>query len=67
MLADDEAIAVTLGLLCAHRFGLAGAAPATEGALAKIERVLPQALRAQVQALADALILDWPPPPPPRA
>jgi predicted DNA-binding transcriptional regulator YafY len=63
MLADDEALAVTLGLLCARRFGLAGAAPATEGALAKIERVLPQALRAQVQALADALILDWPRPP----
>ena len=60
MLADDEALAVTLGLLCARRFGLAGAAPATEGALAKIERVLPQALRAQIQALADALILDWP-------
>lgn len=62
MLADDEALAVTLGLLYARRFGLAGAAPATEGALAKIERVLPEALRAQIQALAAALILDWPRP-----
>ena len=65
MLADDEALAVTLGLLFARRFGLTGAAPATEGALAKIERVLPAALRAQVHALDDALILDWPRPPQP--
>ncbi|MFN8516013.1 MAG: HTH domain-containing protein [Chloroflexia bacterium] len=50
MLADDEALAVTLGLLFARRFGLTGAAPATEGALAKIERVLPAPLRAQVNA-----------------
>ena len=60
MLANDEALAVTLGLLFARRFGLAGAAPATEGALAKVERVLPETLRMQVRALADALILDRP-------
>jgi predicted DNA-binding transcriptional regulator YafY len=65
MLANDEALAVTLGLLFARRFGLAGAVPATEGALAKVERVLPDALRAQVRALAEALILDWPRPPAP--
>ncbi len=60
MLANDEALAVTLGLLFARRFGLTGAAPAIEGALAKIERVLPEALRMQVKALAEALILDRP-------
>lgn len=60
MLANDEALAVTLGLLFARRFGLTGAAPATEGALAKIERVLPDALRMQVRALAEALVLDRP-------
>ncbi|HEX7121403.1 MAG TPA: YafY family protein [Gemmatimonadaceae bacterium] len=60
MLDNDEALAVTLGLLFAQRFGLAGAAPATEGALAKIERVLPEALRTQVRALAEALVLDRP-------
>jgi predicted DNA-binding transcriptional regulator YafY len=60
MLANDEALAVTLGLLFARRFGLTGAAPATEGALAKIERVLPDVLRLQVRALADALVLDRP-------
>jgi predicted DNA-binding transcriptional regulator YafY len=65
MLANDEALAITLGLLCARRFGVAGAAPATEGALAKIERVLPDALRTQVHAFAEVLILDWPRPPTP--
>ena len=65
MLANDEALAVTLGLLLARRFGLTGAAPATEGALAKIERVLPDALRIQVRALAESLVLDPPNPPSP--
>src|SRR5947209_1311661 len=65
MLANDEALAVTLGLLWARRLGLAGAAPAMEGALAKIERVLPSELRTQVHALAEALILDSPRPPTP--
>ncbi|MGI8687509.1 MAG: helix-turn-helix transcriptional regulator [Thermomicrobiales bacterium] len=62
MLDNDEALAVTLGLLFARRSGLMGAAPATEGALAKIERVLPEALRAQVRALAEILVLDRPTP-----
>jgi predicted DNA-binding transcriptional regulator YafY len=65
MLANDEALAVTLGLLFARRFGLTGAAPATEGALARIERVLPEALRIQIRALTEALILDRPNPPEP--
>lgn len=62
MLRNDEAVAVMLGLLFARRVGLTGAAPATEGALAKIERVLPDAIRAQVRALAASLILDPPDP-----
>jgi predicted DNA-binding transcriptional regulator YafY len=60
MLTNEEAVAVSLGLLFARRIGLADATSATEGALAKIERVLPGALRAQVHALATALILDPP-------
>lgn len=60
MLTNDEALAVTLGLLFADRFGLAGAAPAMAGALAKVERVLPETLRTQVRALGAALILDRP-------
>lgn len=67
MLTNDEAVAVTLGLLFARRVGLTGAAPATEGALAKVERVLPDVLRAQVRALATALIVDPPDPSAQRA
>lgn len=58
MFSDEEALAVTLGLLAARRLGLAGAAPAVEGALAKIERVLPAALRERLQAVQAALVLD---------
>lgn len=58
MFTDDEALAVVLGLLAARRLGLTASAPDTEGALAKIERVLPDALREQVQAVQSALSLD---------
>jgi predicted DNA-binding transcriptional regulator YafY len=58
MFSEDEALAVTLGLLAARRLGLAVAAPAVEGALAKIERVLPPALRERIQAVQAALVLD---------
>lgn len=62
MLSDEEALAVTLGLLVARRMGLTATAPAVEGALAKIERVLPPDLRAQVGAVQQALVLDsWVP------
>src|SRR3954451_2024448 len=55
MFSDEEALAVVLGLLVARRLGLAVAAPAAEGALAKLERVMPAGLRAQVQAVEGAL------------
>jgi predicted DNA-binding transcriptional regulator YafY len=61
MFSDEEALAVVLGLLAARRLGLAVAAPAVEGALAKTERVLPSTLRAQVRAVQDTLTLDLPP------
>ncbi|MFN8502050.1 helix-turn-helix transcriptional regulator [Kouleothrix sp.] len=60
MFTEDEAVALTLGLLAARRLGLAAAAPATEGALAKVERVLPEGTRARVQALQHALRLEFP-------
>lgn len=53
MLTDDEAAAVVLGLLAGRRLGLPG--HATESALAKVQRVLPAALRDHVQALRDTL------------
>src|SRR5262245_35200219 len=61
MLTDDEALAVTLGLLAVRRLGLAAAAPAVEGALAKIERVLPAVVSEQVQAIQETLAFDLPP------
>src|SRR5260370_17118603 len=48
---EDEALPLTLQLLVARQLVLTAAAPAVEAALAKIERVLPLALREQVQAL----------------
>ncbi|HEY6407051.1 MAG TPA: YafY family protein [Ktedonobacteraceae bacterium] len=58
MFTEDEALALTLGLLAARRLGMAMAAPAVEGALAKIDRVLPEALRERVQAVQETLVLD---------
>jgi predicted DNA-binding transcriptional regulator YafY len=55
MLTDDEATAVVLGLLAARQAGLPG--DATESALAKVQRVLPAALRDRVQALASTLAI----------
>jgi predicted DNA-binding transcriptional regulator YafY len=57
LFTEDEALALTLGLLAARRLGMAVAAPAVEGALAKIDRVLPEALRERVQALQETLVL----------
>src|SRR5215208_6146068 len=51
MFTDEEALGLALGLLAARHLGLAGVAPAVEGALAKLERVMPEALRGQVRAL----------------
>ena len=58
MFTDDEALALTLGLLMARKIGLGVAAPAIEGALAKVERVLPAMLRERVRAVQETLIFD---------
>jgi predicted DNA-binding transcriptional regulator YafY len=55
MFTDEEALGLVLGLLAAHHLGLAGAAPAVEGALAKLERVMPEALRGRVRALQETV------------
>jgi len=60
MLTDDEAVAVALGLLAARHLGLTGTAPAVEGALAKVGRVLPAPVRSRVQALQATITLDAP-------
>lgn len=53
MLTDDEATAVVLGLLAGKRLGMT--ADGTEAALAKVQRVLPGALRERVGALQETL------------
>ena len=58
MFTDDEALALTLGLLAARKMGLTLAAPSVDGAIAKIERVLPATLRERVQAVQDTLVFD---------
>jgi predicted DNA-binding transcriptional regulator YafY len=55
VLTNDEALAVVLGLLAAERLGMGTAAPASAGALAKIERVLPHALREPLAAMRETL------------
>lgn len=60
MFAADEALALTLGLLVVWRLGLAVAAPAAGGALAKVERVLPPAVRERVAGLQGAVVLNLP-------
>ncbi|MFF4604347.1 helix-turn-helix transcriptional regulator [Streptomyces sp. NPDC001339] len=55
VLSNDEALAVVLGLLAGEQLGMSTTAPAGAGALAKIERVLPDALRAPLAAMREAL------------
>ena len=58
MFSDDEALALTVGLLLVRRSGELVDAATTEGALAKIDRVLPEAVRGRVVALQDTLLLE---------
>ncbi|MDQ3286459.1 MAG: YafY family transcriptional regulator [Actinomycetota bacterium] len=55
MFTDEEALGLALGLLAARTLGLVGVAPAVEGALAKLERVMPEALRGRVQNLEETV------------
>jgi predicted DNA-binding transcriptional regulator YafY len=55
MFTDEEALGLALGLLAARHLGLAGVAPAVEGALAKLERVMPEAVRGRVRALQETV------------
>lgn len=58
MLNEEEALALTLGLLAARRLGLVTQAPGVEGALAKIERVLPESIRERVRAVEETVVWD---------
>ena len=58
LLTNEEAFALSLGLRALRQIGLEAFAPATEGALAKLERVLPQALRESVRVVEDTVALE---------
>jgi predicted DNA-binding transcriptional regulator YafY len=58
MFTDDEALALSVGLLAARGLGLRGAAPAVESAQAKLERVMPAPLKQRLSAVAETVILD---------
>ncbi len=53
--SDDEGVALALGLRAAKQLGLTTAAPATESALAKLERVFPAHLTQSLRALEATL------------
>jgi predicted DNA-binding transcriptional regulator YafY len=56
MFTEEEALGLGLALLAARRLGLSGVAPAVEGALAKVERVMPEALGERIRALEETVI-----------
>jgi len=58
MFTDEEAFALTLGLRALRHLGLSAFAPATEGAAAKLGRVLPDPLRESVQAIEEVVSLE---------
>lgn len=63
MFSEDEALALGLGLLAARQLGLTEAAPAVASAQAKLERVLPPALKQRQRGIAERVALDLSAPP----
>jgi predicted DNA-binding transcriptional regulator YafY len=63
MFSDDEALALAMGLVAARDLGLGEARIAVESALAKLERVMPEALRVRVRSVSRAVRLDVRSPP----
>jgi len=58
MFTDEEAFALTLGLRALRHLGLATFAPATEGAAAKLGRVLPHTLRESANAVEEVVAIE---------
>lgn len=58
MFTNDEALALALGLVASRSLGLAATAPAGAGALAKLERVMPENLRRRMRAVGETVTLD---------
>lgn len=58
MFTDDEALALSVGLLAARSLGLAEGASAVASAQAKLERVMPANLKNRVRAVDETVKLD---------
>jgi predicted DNA-binding transcriptional regulator YafY len=58
MFTDEEAFALVLGLRGLRHLGLSAFAPATEGAAAKLARVLPEPLRDSIQMVEEVVALE---------
>lgn len=58
MFTNDEALALSVGLLAARGLGLADATPAVASAQAKLERVMPANLKHRVRAVDETVALD---------
>ncbi len=58
LLTNEEAFALSLGLRALRQIGLEAFAPATEGALSKLGRVLPMALRESLQTVEEVVAFE---------
>ncbi|HXZ99031.1 MAG TPA: YafY family protein [Candidatus Binatia bacterium] len=57
MFTNEEALSLVLGLLAVERLGLVGPGAGIQGALAKLDRVLPTSLRDRLRAAQETLHL----------
>ena len=58
MFTNEEALALTIGLISARRLNLAETDRAIESAFAKLERVMPLDLKGRVRALTETITLE---------
>lgn len=58
MFTEDEALALSVGLLASRGLGLRNLAPAVASAQAKLERVMPAKLKRRVRAIDETVVLD---------
>ena len=63
MFTNEEALALTVGLISARRLNLADTDRAVQSAIAKLERVMPLELKSRVRALTETITLDRDPSP----
>lgn len=60
MFTEDEALALSVGLLAARALGLDEASPGVTSAQAKLERVAPEALQRRIRAADETIALGLP-------